>query len=121
MRLLKKEHARYKQCKLKNPEFEDSNRVIFMDDGSPWLPKSFYRKYKRTLEEAGLPSVSLHSLRHFGITALISENIPLKAASVRAGHSDTYVTNSIYTHVTKEMEQGAVEILEHILAPAVNH
>lgn len=121
MRLLKKEHVRYKQCKLKNPEFEDSNRVIFMDDGRPWLPKSFYRKYKRTLEEAGLPSVSLHSLRHFGITALISENIPLKAASVRAGHSDTYVTNSIYTHVTKEMEQGAVEILEHILTPAVNH
>ena len=60
MRLLKREYVRYKQCKLRNPEFEDSNRVIFMDNGSPWLPKSFYRKYKRTLEEAGLPSVSLH-------------------------------------------------------------
>ncbi len=121
MRLLKKEHVRYKQCKLKNPEFEDSNRVIFMDDGRPWLPKSFYRKYKRTLEEAGLPSVSLHALRHTGITLQLEAGANIKAVSTRAGHSETQITSNVYTHVTKTLEQGTVDILEKILTPAVNH
>lgn len=121
MRLLKKEHVRYKQCKLKNPEFEDSNRVIFMDDGQPWLPKSFYRKYKRTLEEAGLPSVSLHALRHTGITLQLEAGANIKAVSTRAGHSETQITSNVYTHVTKTLEQGTVDILEKILTPAVNH
>lgn len=121
MRLLRKEHARYKQCKLKNPEFEDSNRVIFMDDGRPWLPKSFYRKYKRTLEEAGLPSISLHALRHTGITLQLEAGAPIKAVSTRAGHADTQVTSNIYTHMTKGMEQETVDILEKILTKAVNY
>ena len=120
MRLLRKEFSRYKQCKLRNPTFADSNRVIFMDNGEPWAPKSFYRKYKRTLENAGLPPISMHGLRHTGITLQLEAGAKIKAVSTRAGHADTMITSNIYTHITKTMEQETVDIMSEILTKAVN-
>ncbi|MBE5948646.1 MAG: site-specific integrase [Lachnospiraceae bacterium] len=120
MKLLRREKARYKECKFKTPDFENSNRVIFMDNGKPWLPKSFYRKFKRTLSDAGLPDISLHALRHTGISLQIEAGANVKAVSTRAGHSDTQITSNIYTHTTKAMEQATVDIMSAILDKAVN-
>lgn len=121
MRLLRKENIRYKEYKLKNPDFVDSQRVIFMNNGKPWIPKSFYRKYKRTLEEAGLPPISLHGLRHTGITLQLEAGANIKAVSNRAGHSDIQITFNIYAHLTQNLESQTVDIIENILSPAVNN
>ena len=47
---------------------------------------------------------------------ILSENkIPLKTITDRVGHSDSDVTNSIYTHVTKNMKDEAINVLDKVI------
>ena len=50
------------------------------------------------------------------MTNILSENkIPLKTIMDRVGHSDSDVTNSIYTHVTKNMKDEAINVLDKVM------
>lgn len=49
------------------------------------------------------------------MTNILSENkIPLKAIMERVSHSDSEVTTSIYTHVTKNMKDEAINVLDKV-------
>ena len=46
---------------------------------------------------------------------ILSENkIPLKTIMDRVGHYDSEVTTSIYTHVTKNMKDEAINVMKNI-------
>ena len=46
---------------------------------------------------------------------ILAENkIPLKTIMDRVGHSDSEVTTSIYTHVTKNMKDEAITVLDKV-------
>ena len=47
---------------------------------------------------------------------ILAENkIPLKTIMDRVGHSDFEVTTSIYTHVTKNMKDEAINVLDKVM------
>ena len=47
---------------------------------------------------------------------LLSENkIPLKTITDMVDHSDSEVTTSIYTHVTKNMKDEAINVLDKVV------
>ena len=47
---------------------------------------------------------------------ILSENkIPLKTITDRVDHSDSEVTTSIYTHVTKNMKDEAINVLDKVM------
>ncbi|MBW8099718.1 MULTISPECIES: tyrosine-type recombinase/integrase [Streptococcus] len=58
--------------------------------------------------------LSSHIFRHTLFSTLAEKNIPLKAIMVRVGHKDAKTINNIYTHVSKIMEQAALEVLNTI-------
>ena len=47
--------------------------------------------------------------------SLAENKIPLKTIMDRVGHSDSEVTNSIYTHVTKNMKDEAINVLDKVM------
>ena len=47
--------------------------------------------------------------------SLAENKIPLKKIMDRVGHSDSEVTTSIYTHVTKNMKDEAVNVLDKVM------
>ncbi|MDU2183780.1 MAG: hypothetical protein E7E28_04305 [Negativicoccus succinicivorans] len=48
---------------------------------------------------------------------ILSENkIPLKTITDRVGHSDSEITTSIYTHVTKTQKEVVINAIEKIRA-----
>ena len=47
--------------------------------------------------------------------SLAENKIPLKTIMDRVGHSDSDVTNSIYTHVTKNMKDEAINVLDKVM------
>ena len=50
------------------------------------------------------------------ISNILSENkIPLKTIMDRVGYSDFEVTTSIYTHVTKNMKDEAINVLDKVM------
>lgn len=47
---------------------------------------------------------------------ILAENkIPLKTIMDRVGYSDFEVTTSIYTHVTKNMKDEAINVLDKVM------
>ncbi len=85
--------------------------VFCREDGTPLQPQAVSKMFERLVRDAGLPSLSLHGLRHTAATAGLRAGIPTKLMSVRLGHSNTSITEMLYQHVTPEMESDTAEKL----------
>lgn len=119
--LLKRQKSIYLRNKMKYGEdFCNSNRVICKENGEPFLPKSFTRKWARTLEKYGLRHIKLHGTRHSAISLLLSEGVPIQMVQQRAGHQDPKITLSVYSHVARDKETLVAEKLNNVLFSAVN-
>jgi len=58
--------------------------------------------------------ITTHVFRHSHISLLAELGVPLKAIMQRVGHNDPNTTLSIYTHVTKAMQEEVISKLEKI-------
>lgn len=121
MKLLRKQRAIYKKNKLRyGKSFVDDDFVICQENGKSFLPKSFTRKWTRTLEIHGLRHIKLHGTRHSAISLLLSEGLPLHMVQQRAGHKDPKITLSVYSHVAKDKQNIVAEKLNDLIFSAVN-
>lgn len=121
LKLLKKQKVKYKENKLRyGKEFHNTNFVICQEKGKAFLPKSFTRKWARTLEIHGLRHIKLHGTRHSTISLLLSEGIPLHIVQQRAGHKDPQITLAVYSHVAKDKQNIVAEKLDNLIFSAVN-
>ena len=121
MKLLKKQRATYKQNKLRQGKaFVDDDFVVCQENGKPFLPKSFTRKWTRTLEMHGLRHIKLHGTRHSAVSLLLSEGLPLHMVQQRAGHKDPKITLSVYSHVARDKQNIVAERLSDLIFSAVN-
>lgn len=100
-------------------DFCNSNRVICKENGEPYRPKSFTRKWAKTLKKYGLRHIKLHGTRHSAISLLLSEGVPIQIAQQRAGHQDPKITLSVYSHVSKDKESLVADMLEDVLFSAM--
>lgn len=58
--------------------------------------------------------ISTHIFRHTHISLLAEAGVPIKAIMQRVGHNEPSTTLAVYTHVTQQMADKAVEALEKI-------
>lgn len=60
---------------------------------------------------------TLHGLRHGHATILLEKKIQTKVVAERLGHANTAITENIYMHITPDMQDEAVEIIDEVLSP----
>ena len=121
MKLLKKQRAIYKANKLRlGKDFHDTNYVVCQENGQCFLPKSFTRKWARTLEIYNLRHIRLHDTRHSAISLLLSEGVPVHIVQQRAGHKDPQITLAVYSHVAKDKQNMVAEKMDSLIFSAVN-
>ena len=77
----------------------------------PVSPSSAYRRLKGLLEEAGLPDLRFHDLRHTFATHALASGVDAKTLSGILGHTKASFTLDTYTHVTGDMHRNAAEIV----------
>lgn len=65
------------------------------------------RALRQALEKAGVPRVTLHSLRHFHATQLLAAGTHPKIVQERLGHAQIGITLDIYSHALPEMQAPA--------------
>ena len=82
----------------------------------PTSPQRAYRRLKEFLEEAELPNIRFHDLRHTFATHALSSGVDPKTLSGLLGHSKASFTLDTYTHVTGEMQRKAADIVGGFLA-----
>ncbi|MEU7121777.1 tyrosine-type recombinase/integrase [Streptomyces zaomyceticus] len=72
----------------------------------------------RLSEEAGVPRVTVHDLRHLAATMTISAVVPLTVVSKTLRHSTLSTTANIYSHLTQQAAHQAVDTIDHVLSGA---
>ena len=88
---------------------------IFPQPTSPELPMNpgtAYRRLKTLLEEAGLPSIRFHDLRHTFATLALQNGMDVKTLSAMLGHVSAATTLDICTHATSDMQHAAARKID---------
>ena len=83
---------------------------IFPQPASPELPMNpgtAYRRLKTLLEEAELPSIRFHDLRHTFATHALTSGVDAKTLAGILGHTNASFTLDTYAHVTPDMREAA--------------
>lgn len=95
-----------------------SDRIFVTNTGKPVHSSILSKSLQRANERLKKPipkHLSPHIFRHTTISILSENKIPLKTITDRVGHSDSEVTTSIYTHVTKNMKDEAINVLDKVM------
>ncbi len=110
---LLKQHKRRQleqRAALGNKYFK-SDFICTWPDGKPFNPSHISRSFKLRMKNYGLPEIRFHDLRHSNGSLMIGQNMPLKAASERLGHSTIVITNDFYGHIERKVQ---IQIAEGI-------
>lgn len=70
---------------------------------------------KLLLEQAGLPDIRFHDLRHTFATHALTSGVDVKTLSGILGHTRAAFTLDTYTHTTGDMQRQAAEIVGEFL------
>ena len=69
-------------------------------------------QFKRHLEEANLPPIRFHDLRHTAATLMLGAGIPVPAVAKILGHSDPAITMRAYAHVLSDVQDEALRRMD---------
>lgn len=84
-------------------EYQEFNLVVALPNGRPCEDRIILKEFSKLREEAGLPRVVFHSLRHSSTTYKLKLNHgDLKATQGDMGHAEIDMITSIYAHILDE-------------------
>ncbi len=71
-------------------------------------------RFAKILENADLPSVHFHSLRHLFATNCVALGFDVKTLSEILGHSSIEVTMNLYVHSDMERKRACMKLLSQV-------
>jgi integrase len=99
------------------PAYEDEHGLVFCrEDGSPVWPQSLSRAFERHAEQAGLPAIRFHDLRHTHATLALAVGVHPKVVSERLGHASVGITLDTYSHAIPAMQEDAAAKVAALIA-----
>jgi len=89
--------------------------LVFQNkDGRPLQDTTLTKQFQSALQQAGLPKVCFHSLRHSSITyKLILSGGDIKSVQGDSGHAQAEMVTEIYGHVLDENRRKNILLFEH--------
>jgi integrase len=100
--------------------YQDQDLVFTRRSGRPLRPEYVLRRLHQLTDDAGLPRIRVHDLRHFAATTMLSSQVPLAMASKTMRHSTLSTTTEIYGHLLHHVAQQAVDAIDSALTAAEN-
>jgi len=76
---------------------------------NPFKPHDFRRAWERCREDAGLPDLHFHDLRHVAAAHLLKSGNSLHCVAQILGHKDTRMLSRVYGHLDDGHLQAAVD------------
>jgi integrase len=98
--------------------YEDQGLVFARVNGKPLRPDWVLDRFHDLTDQAGMPRVRLHDLRHLAATLMIMSGVPLALASKALRHSKIGTTADTYGHLTREASLAAADSLGSVLDAA---
>ncbi|WP_314612589.1 site-specific integrase [Streptomyces stackebrandtii] len=101
-----------------DPDDPFAGLVFCRPDGRPLGPHHVLDRLHQLSEEAGVPRITVHDLRHLAATITISAGVPLTVVSKTLRHSTLSTTANIYSHLTRQAAREAVDTIDRTLTGA---
>ena len=86
--------------------------------GTPLDQRNVNRVFAQLSEQARVPRIRIHDLRHTAATLALEAGADLKTVSALLGHSQLSVTADYYAHVSRRLAEDALTRLDRLLAGA---
>ena len=83
--------------------------AVTTEKGEMIKPTCLQNEFEKVIRALGLPSVTLHSLRHFTATFLKGANVSIKDAQMILGHSSPVTTIQHYQHSSLKDKETALQ------------
>ena len=114
---LRGHRLRQTEAKLKaGPGWQDHDYVFCTSIGTHLNPtRDVLDALKSLLEQAGLPDIRFHDLRHSCATMLLGMNVHPKIVQEILGHSQISMTMDIYSHILPTMQEEAMHKIDEAL------
>ena len=101
-----------KQKEFLGDEYFDYDLVVAHHNGRPCDCKNIEKSFNRLKEDAGLPNVVFHSLRHSSTTYKLKLNHgDIKATQGDTGHAQADMITRVYAHILDEDRKVAASII----------
>ena len=110
-------NRKVKKCILKLKKFyinkygKFDNNYFILGGKKPLSPTSCDRYKKDACIKANIRSITQHQFRHSYATFLTSNGIPINVISKLLGHSNVFITSSIYVHQDSNQEKRVLKTL----------
>ena len=117
---LKAEKQRQKTLKIVHGRhYEDYNIVIAQDMGRPFEEHEIRKKLKKLCEDASVPVVVPHAMRHLSVTLKLLISGDVKAVQADSGHKDAGMVLNRYSHaMDAERKKMAMELDGMLYCPS---
>lgn len=93
--------------------------VFTRDDGQHLWPDAVRDAFARAVKRSGLPTLTPHGLRHSFATSLMLSGVHVRVAADLLGDTPEVVLR-VYSHVTVDAGQSAIEAVEAAMLVAAN-
>ncbi len=111
--VLKEHRARQREeCLQAGDAWKDHDLVFSTRRGGFLDPTYLLERFQKLLDEASLPHMRFHELRHSAATMLLSMGINAKVVQELLGHSTISMTLGTYSHVLPGMQRDAMDGLD---------
>lgn len=89
--------------------------VVCKENGSPYAPDSYTRKFHRFLQKNNLPHIKFHSTRHSSASLMVASGIDIATVQKILGHASPTTTLNVYTHTTAAAGKAAAKKMGELL------
>lgn len=97
------------------PSWPDNGLVFVSEVGTPLNPDNLRRLRNRLMDDAQVPRIRLHDLRHLHASMAIKGGMDAKVLADRLGHARASFTLDVYTHLFDEQRaNSAVSLLDFL-------
>ncbi|MUL41630.1 site-specific integrase [Streptomonospora sp. PA3] len=121
-RVLKRWRRRQNRERLAaGPYYCDTGLAFTHPDGSALHPAQVTLLFQRLQQEADLPPVRLHDLRHGAASLSLAAGVDVKIVSAELGHATTTFTQDVYQSVFPQVARQAAEATADLITGRSAH
>ena len=101
------------------PGYNDQNLVFPTPTGDFYVPSQVTNRISEFMREAAIKA-SMHKLRHYNASTMLSKGVPIPVVSKRLGHANSQITLNVYSHAMREDDAVAVEMWDDATAGIID-
>ena len=87
------------------------NLVFYDEFGKPINPNRISTRFGEFLKKNHLPHMRFHDLRHFNLTLLLANNVPIPTITAHSGHARASTLLDVYGHAMKQNQQQIPQVI----------